>query len=181
VLWCAPTVSLQQSKLSVLKKVWGQFLVLIPCDGKIDTGAIDGAIKAAKDKGYGPIAMVCDDLLGHARNPWLQAKFTFGRHQNVSTFTLCQAIFSGAKTSRLNCSAYVVFRFPLLREMAKFADEITTSREKSRQLTMAFSKIVARDPHGCLIVVLDSPSTAEFPSRVRDSRMDTFIPELQSL
>ena len=175
VVWAAPRASLDQAAMGLLRKVWGSFLTVVPCDDKLDGPAIDAAIEAGRAKGYGPCCCVFDDLLRYSRSPWLKQAYTNFRLRGISIYELSQQIFDGAKTSRLNCSACVIGKFALQREMQRFAAEITTSREKEALLTQAYRGITKRK-HGFLIVMLDTDLGA-----VRDTRLDTFVKPLWDL
>lgn len=178
VLFCAPSASLIQPKLKVLKKAFGEFFVKIPCDNhQLNTSELDNQLTNAKTQGW-HVAVVLDDLMLIARDKYISQLFISGRHSNISTFQLSQNILTGNKTARLNCSAYILFNFGQKREVTTLADQCTTTKSKAKDIGQAYEKIMKRSKHGCLILDMVGRSTKEWPSRARDTAMDVFIPEL---
>jgi hypothetical protein len=95
ILWLAPSKSLQQPKLQVLKKKWGKFVTFYACDDVIPKAEIETLLKESADKGWVQL-VVADDMqnMNKKERKFLEGLMCHGRHQKVSTIEICQTIFN---------------------------------------------------------------------------------------
>ena len=182
IYWLAPSKSLQQPKLKVLKDKWKQFVHFIPCDLTIPKQEIEQRLSEASAKGWLSL-VVADDCqnLDKKERKFLEGLACHGRHQGVSVIEICQTIFNGNKTSRLQASVLCLFNTHV-GEVRRMAEQICSSKQKADMLVQAFIKIIETNPRGCLILDLAGRSTKDsWPCRARDTKWNCFIPALMSL
>ena len=182
IYYCAPSRTLSgDKKLEVYRRVWKQFFVPIPMDNNvIDTATLDQHLEHAKASNW-QVLVVFDDLLQAMRHPRVTDLYISGRHSKISVATLCQSLWTGNKTARLDASVFWLHSMSERREVAELAQRLTTDKSRARMLSKAYDNIIGRNDHGSLIICLDVPSTPELPLRVRDSELEVLIAELFKL
>ena len=182
IYYIAPTRTLQgDKKLAVYRKVWGEFYVQIPCDNNVlDTATLDKHLEHAKASKW-HVLVVFDDLLQAMRHPMVTSLYISGRHDGISVATLCQSLWTGNKTARLNASVFWLHSMSERREVAELAQRLTTDKSRARMLSKCYDNVISRNNHGSVIICLDVPSTPELPLRVRDSSPEVLVAELWKL
>lgn len=164
IVWVCPAYSAKQSELQELarkgrigRKKDGKTFLLIPAEPGWEK-LLEEAIAAAEDEKGRPVGrqtIVLDDLIGKtggSEGRVFSELFTGGRHRNLSIIELLQRIFPNgeARTHRLNCPIHVVFALGARDEAARLFRQ--AAPKDSRALSAAYEDIVAKDPHGWVMV-----------------------------
>lgn len=181
VIWCCPARSINQPIFRPLKEKYGEYITFVECDNGINQGEVEELIGKGKDSNW-KTCIVLDDLLDQQRSPYIRNLYCHSRHMGVvAIFSLCQSIKVGNKTNRLNSNGYVLFRFSENGPVDSLAKDLCSSKQSREKLVKAYSSIVNQNQNGCLILVLNTPSTVELPLRARHTEMDVLIPQLYRL
>ena len=153
----------------------------VDCSDGINHKELEKLIAHGFEQGW-ETAVVFDDCLAHAQDKKILNLFISGRHQKVSVFELQQQIFpKGTRGHRLNCSQFVVFKFPARNEFGTLASQICTDKEDRRELVNKFKDIVGRGKGHCIIIDMATRSTQKFPCKVRNTYLNLFVPEFWNI
>lgn len=186
VIWCAPGHSLHQDAVQELKKFYTKedkngrkqcFLTEVDCTDGIPHDQLWELIDNGFDQDW-ETAVVFDDCIDFTKDKMIGALFTGGRHKKVSIFELLQQIFPpGSRKHRLNCSQYVIFKFPARSEFGTLASQICFNKETRNALVDRYRELTNDDEHACMILDMKTKSTEEYPCKVRINWIDNFDPE----
>ena len=174
IIWCTPKISASQTDLKVLKKKYGQYLIIVECEDGIDAKAITDHAAHGKKKKWKQI-VVFDDLVHRSTDRFIQRAFTSFRHYGCSVVELMQSIFpDGARIHRINCDVFVIFRFAIQDETHRLFMQLF-GKEKAEQLTEIYKQIIAKK-HNCMIVDLRAPIVEGQKLTFRDTELNRIIP-----
>lgn len=175
IIWVTSAHSINQSKFDPLKEMYGDYIVFV--EGP-DFEQVEECIQWGELQGWRMCVVLDDMILESGKHPYIREMFVAFRHRNVSVFELLQAIFPpGARTQRLQCDYFVLFRFAAIDEAQHLFRQVA-GRLGARRLQLAYNSIITRDRFGCLIIDLKGQSTPQFPLRVRDTQINRLIPSL---
>jgi len=190
VIWCGPEHSIKQKSLQRLKDFYKKeddngkmtsFFTPVDCTDGVDHDKIQRLIDNGHKQDW-QTACVFDDCIMFAKDKKIGTLFVSGRHQNVSVFELTQQIFPpGSRVHRINCSQFVCFKFPAVNEFTNLATQVCADKKTRQQLVDKYKSIINKNPHGCIIIDMKSKSTPRWPCRVRDTKINRFVPQLFDL
>ena len=189
IVWCGPEHSLQQPILQKLRDRYTkedkegnklEYFSDVLCDARagVDVERIEDLLKHGHENGWQSL-VVFDDCMMIATNKKILELFISGRHLGASVMELQQQIFPpNTRAHRVNSSLFVVFDFGQKSEFANLAKQLCFNKEDREMLCEKYREIVRKGKGHCIIIDKTGPSTESWPSRVRDTKINCFVPEL---
>jgi hypothetical protein len=189
IVWCGPEHSLQQPILQKLRDRYTkedeegnklEYFSDVLCDAKegVDVERIEELLKHGHENGWQSL-VVFDDCMMIATNKKILELFISGRHLGASVMELQQQIFPpNTRAHRVNSSLFVVFDFGQKSEFANLAKQLCFNKEDREMLCEKYREIVRKGKGHCIIIDKTGPSSQSWPSRVRDTKINCFVPEL---
>lgn len=189
IVWCGPEHSLVQPGLERLDKFYRKkdkdgnlhkFMAKVDCSARVNHDEITRHVDHGFEKGW-QTCVVFDDCIMHSKDKKIANLFTAGRHKNASVIEILQRIFAPeARLHRLNCTQFVIFKFSAQNEFRQLAGQICDDKKQKEAIVSRYKDISERK-YGCLVIDLDTESTPKWPCRVRDTKLNCFVPEFWRL
>lgn len=189
IVWCGPRHSLDQPILQKLRDHYTkedeqgnklEYFSEVLCDSHtgVDAERIEELLKHGHENGWQSL-VVFDDCMTIATDKKILELFISGRHLGASVMELQQQIFPpNTRAHRVNSSLWVVFDFGQKSEFANLAKQLCFNKEDRQMLCEKYREIVRKGKGHCIIIDKTSNSSESWPSRVRDTKINCFVPEL---